>query len=215
MPPPSTRSTCDNSLLVWAGMTLGRALDCRALDLGPSDDDQPGLIRFKRQFGAEGGTALPPLRATGPGDERRPGAPSSGRAHGAPDTAGCARRGGSAGGRALIGSSREIAMRATPIVTTALRDRKPPARGIAPRAPPRAGRPRRARALPAALDRGGFSTSSPNVERPHAEPPRCREAPRGGTGAGPDYVFHLAAAPVIAGVTAGEADVVASNFLGT
>ena len=31
----------------------------------------------------------------------------------------------------------------------------------------------------------------------------------------PDYVFHLAAAPVIAGVMAGEADVVASNFLGT
>ena len=31
----------------------------------------------------------------------------------------------------------------------------------------------------------------------------------------PDYVFHLAAASVIAGVTAGEADVVASNFLGT
>ena len=31
----------------------------------------------------------------------------------------------------------------------------------------------------------------------------------------PDYVFHLAAAPVVAGVTAGEADVVALNFLGT
>jgi hypothetical protein len=24
----------------------------RALDLGPSDDNQPGLIRFKREFGA-------------------------------------------------------------------------------------------------------------------------------------------------------------------
>ena len=42
-----------NGLLVWAGMTLARALGCHALDLGPSDDDQPGLIRFKRQFGAE------------------------------------------------------------------------------------------------------------------------------------------------------------------
>jgi nucleoside-diphosphate-sugar epimerase len=31
----------------------------------------------------------------------------------------------------------------------------------------------------------------------------------------PDYIFHLAAAPVIAGVTASEADVVAFNFLGT
>jgi nucleoside-diphosphate-sugar epimerase len=31
----------------------------------------------------------------------------------------------------------------------------------------------------------------------------------------PDYIFHLAAAPVVAGVTAGEADVVALNFLGT
>src|SRR6266852_6332249 len=31
----------------------------------------------------------------------------------------------------------------------------------------------------------------------------------------PDYVFHLAAAPVIASVTAREADVVAFNFLGT
>jgi len=42
-----------NGLLVWAGMMLGRRLGCQALDLGPSDDNQPGLIRFKRQFGAE------------------------------------------------------------------------------------------------------------------------------------------------------------------
>jgi CelD/BcsL family acetyltransferase involved in cellulose biosynthesis len=41
-----------NNLLVWAGISLARTLDCRRLDLGPSDDDQPGLIRFKRQFGA-------------------------------------------------------------------------------------------------------------------------------------------------------------------
>jgi CelD/BcsL family acetyltransferase involved in cellulose biosynthesis len=41
-----------NNLLVWAGIALARSLDCRKLDLGPSDDDQPGLIRFKRQFGA-------------------------------------------------------------------------------------------------------------------------------------------------------------------
>lgn len=31
----------------------------------------------------------------------------------------------------------------------------------------------------------------------------------------PDYIFHLAATPVIAGATASEADVVAFNFLGT
>lgn len=42
-----------NHLLVWAGLELARELGCRRLDLGPSDDDQPGLIRFKRHFGAE------------------------------------------------------------------------------------------------------------------------------------------------------------------
>jgi hypothetical protein len=41
-----------NNLLVWAGLKLAVSLGCRALDLGPSDDDQPGLIRFKREFGA-------------------------------------------------------------------------------------------------------------------------------------------------------------------
>ena len=41
-----------NNLLIWAGAKLARSLGCRALDLGPSDDDQPGLIRFKRGFGA-------------------------------------------------------------------------------------------------------------------------------------------------------------------
>jgi len=42
-----------NNLLVWGGMQLAQSLGCRALDLGPSDDNQPGLIRFKRGFGAE------------------------------------------------------------------------------------------------------------------------------------------------------------------
>ncbi len=42
-----------NSLLTWEGVELASSLGCRRLDLGPSDDDQPGLIRFKRQFGAE------------------------------------------------------------------------------------------------------------------------------------------------------------------
>jgi Acetyltransferase (GNAT) domain len=42
-----------NNLLVWAGIRLAKSLGCSALDLGPSDDDQPGLVRFKRTFGAE------------------------------------------------------------------------------------------------------------------------------------------------------------------
>lgn len=42
-----------NNRLVWEGVLLAKALGCRYLDLGPSDDDQPGLIRFKRGFGAE------------------------------------------------------------------------------------------------------------------------------------------------------------------
>lgn len=42
-----------NNRLVWEGMRLAKSLGCRYLDLGPSDDDQPGLIRFKRSFGAE------------------------------------------------------------------------------------------------------------------------------------------------------------------
>lgn len=42
-----------NHLLVWAGMRLAKRLGCTALDLGPSRSDQPGLVRFKRSFGAE------------------------------------------------------------------------------------------------------------------------------------------------------------------
>jgi CelD/BcsL family acetyltransferase involved in cellulose biosynthesis len=42
-----------NNLLVWSGIDLARSLGCRWLDLGPSDDDQPGLVRFKKNFGAE------------------------------------------------------------------------------------------------------------------------------------------------------------------
>lgn len=41
-----------NNLLAWHGIELARELGCGRLDLGPSDDDQPGLIRFKQQFGA-------------------------------------------------------------------------------------------------------------------------------------------------------------------
>ena len=41
-----------NNLLIWNGIQLAQSLGCRWLDLGPSDDDQPGLVRFKRDFGA-------------------------------------------------------------------------------------------------------------------------------------------------------------------
>ena len=41
-----------NNLLVWEGLELARSLGCTELDFGPSDDNQRGLIRFKRQFGA-------------------------------------------------------------------------------------------------------------------------------------------------------------------
>jgi len=41
-----------NTVLTWAGIGHARSLGCRRLDLGPTDDDQPGLIRFKRSFGA-------------------------------------------------------------------------------------------------------------------------------------------------------------------
>jgi CelD/BcsL family acetyltransferase involved in cellulose biosynthesis len=46
-------NTRPNNLLVWSGVTLAQSLGCRFLDLGPSDDDQPGLIRFKQNFGAQ------------------------------------------------------------------------------------------------------------------------------------------------------------------
>lgn len=41
-----------NDLLLWAGVELAARLGCRLVDLGASDDTQPGLIRFKRGFGA-------------------------------------------------------------------------------------------------------------------------------------------------------------------
>jgi len=39
-----------NDMLLWEGIRLARALGCRVVDLGASDDDQPGLVRFKRRF---------------------------------------------------------------------------------------------------------------------------------------------------------------------
>ncbi len=42
-----------NDALLWEGIRLAQRLGCRQLDLGASDDDQPGLIRFKRHYGAD------------------------------------------------------------------------------------------------------------------------------------------------------------------
>lgn len=49
---PEALAARPNNLLVWSGIELARTLGCSRLDLGPSDDDQPGLIRFKRDTGA-------------------------------------------------------------------------------------------------------------------------------------------------------------------
>ena len=42
-----------NNLLVSDGIELACALGCRRFDFGASDEDQPGLAQFKRQFGAQ------------------------------------------------------------------------------------------------------------------------------------------------------------------
>lgn len=42
-----------NDALTWEGIRLAHELGCARLDLGASDDAQPGLIRFKRNYGAE------------------------------------------------------------------------------------------------------------------------------------------------------------------
>jgi CelD/BcsL family acetyltransferase involved in cellulose biosynthesis len=59
-----------NNLLVDAGVELACALGCRRFDFGASDEDQPGLVRFKRQFGAEEGV-ITVLSMGGPGDDPR------------------------------------------------------------------------------------------------------------------------------------------------
>jgi CelD/BcsL family acetyltransferase involved in cellulose biosynthesis len=49
---PAGLAARPNDLLLWSGIELAAHLGCRLLDLGASDDDQPGLVRFKRGFGA-------------------------------------------------------------------------------------------------------------------------------------------------------------------
>ena len=48
---PEALGVRPNNLLVLSGVEAALSRGCRALDLGPSDDDQPGLIRFKESFG--------------------------------------------------------------------------------------------------------------------------------------------------------------------
>jgi CelD/BcsL family acetyltransferase involved in cellulose biosynthesis len=50
---PGALTVRPNDLLVWEGIRLAQRVGCRLLDLGRSDDDQPGLIRFKRGFGGQ------------------------------------------------------------------------------------------------------------------------------------------------------------------
>lgn len=49
---PAVLGARPNDLLLWAGIELATQLGCRHLDLGATDDDQPGLIRFKLGFGS-------------------------------------------------------------------------------------------------------------------------------------------------------------------
>jgi lipid II:glycine glycyltransferase (peptidoglycan interpeptide bridge formation enzyme) len=46
-------AVCPNNLLLWEGIQLAKNIGCRLLDLGLSDDDQLGLIRFKQRLGTE------------------------------------------------------------------------------------------------------------------------------------------------------------------
>lgn len=41
-----------NEFLMWEAIQLAKSLGCTRLDLGLSDNDQPGLVRFKQQLGA-------------------------------------------------------------------------------------------------------------------------------------------------------------------
>lgn len=52
--------------LIWEGIKFGKSIGCRYLDMGLSDWDQDGLIRFKRKFASEE-KAISFLRCTGNG----------------------------------------------------------------------------------------------------------------------------------------------------
>ena len=50
---PAALDLRPNDFLMWRAIEFAAELGCAQLDLGLSDDDQSGLVRFKRQFGAE------------------------------------------------------------------------------------------------------------------------------------------------------------------
>ena len=47
---PASLSLRPNDLLIWEGIQYGKAKGCTYLDLGLSDWDQEGLLRYKRKF---------------------------------------------------------------------------------------------------------------------------------------------------------------------
>ena len=90
---PGSLDVRPNNLLLWEGVLLAQSLGCRTLDLGPSDDDQPGLIRFKRHHcGVESEVRF--LRHDPPGwaDRRGDVMAKLGRVTAAADGAGRSRR---------------------------------------------------------------------------------------------------------------------------
>lgn len=67
---PAALAVRPNNLLMWSAVQLGCELGCEHFDLGASDDDQPGLVRFKRSFGATEGQ-ITRLRFDPPGWDDR------------------------------------------------------------------------------------------------------------------------------------------------
>jgi CelD/BcsL family acetyltransferase involved in cellulose biosynthesis len=66
---PAELASRPNDVLLWSGIELAARLGCRLLDLGASDDDQPGLVRFKRGFGAAEREIRTLVAGPAPGEE--------------------------------------------------------------------------------------------------------------------------------------------------
>jgi CelD/BcsL family acetyltransferase involved in cellulose biosynthesis len=67
---PDSLAFRPNNLLLWEGIRLAHRRRCGVLDLGRSDDEQPGLARFKRGFGAQASELLT-MELSPTGAERR------------------------------------------------------------------------------------------------------------------------------------------------
>jgi hypothetical protein len=50
---PDFQAHRPTDLLIWEGIQLAKSLNCKDIDFGLSDDDQDGLIRFKRKFATQ------------------------------------------------------------------------------------------------------------------------------------------------------------------